>query len=197
MQLLGQARKCGLIGFLRDGRQSRQQFLPAVLLAAVLARSPIQLKLAICPISDDGLILLRRETRSGQVNYSVDEAFTHLGNCRSPGTHLLSAAALSRSAIKTGVRIHKTSQAFPNCLSLPCGVGFQNFERANALLKNIPQLAVAFWERISHQCRTQRINVEQLELANIPLKIAKALSGDAIAHRPHARRLYYFKEAIV
>src|SRR5262249_1810894 len=95
------------------------------------------------------------------------------------------------------VRIHKTSQAFPNCLSLPCGVGFQNFERANALLKNIPQLAVAFWERISHQCRTQRINVEQLELANIPLKIAKALSGDAIAHLPHPRRLYYFKGPIV
>src|SRR5262249_5121328 len=153
------------------------------------------------------LILLCRETRSGQVNYFVDEAFTHLGNCRSPGTHLgncrspgtplLSAAAFSRSAIKTGVRIHKTSQAFPNYLSLPCSVVFQNFEIANALLKNIPQLAVAFWERISHQCRTQRINVEQLELANIPLKIAKALSGDAIAHRPHARRLYYFKEAIV
>ena len=180
---------------------------PAVLLAAVLARSSIQLKLTSCPIRDEGLILVRIETCSGQLNYFVDEALAHLGNCRSPGTPLgncrspgtplLSAAALSRSAIKAGVRIHKTSQAFPDRLSLPCGVGFQNFERANALLKNIPQLAVAFWERISHQGRTQRINAEQLELANIPLKIAKALSGDAIAHCPHARRLYYFKEPIV
>ena len=68
--------------------------------------------------------------------------------------------------------------------------GRPNVDVVDASLDDLLQGGAAVVEPILHELRPQRIDVEQLEVANIPLEVADALAGYGIAHRQNARRLH-------
>ena len=75
--------------------------------------------------------------------------------------------------------------------------GRPNVDIVDASLDDLLQRGPAVVEPILDELRPQRIDVEQLEVANISLEVADALAGYGIAHRQYARRLHELGQPLV
>ena len=75
--------------------------------------------------------------------------------------------------------------------------GRPDVDIVDASLDDLLQGGAAVVEPILDELRPQRIDVEQLKVANVSLEVADALAGYGIAHRQYARRLHQVGQPLV